>query len=263
MTDWLYDLPVVWMALAVFAATFLVAAAVYAGVMALAAFAWARAFRSVSPNMPPLLGIIFGLFVAFTAAQVWNEVDRANAAVEREASALSAVLFLASSFPGEPEARMRRLMHGYIEAAVAEEWPEMARGSGQLRIMPPALAEALQLAVALAPETRGQEVAQREIATALENVLDARWQRINVSRSRVNLLKWACICVQALCVLIAIAMVHGRNRRAAGFAMVLFAAGVAASVVLILSHDRPFIGEISVGPDALLQVMPEIEARQQ
>jgi hypothetical protein len=27
--------------------------------------------------------------------------------------------------------------------------------------------------------------------------------------------------------------------------------------LLIASHDRPFMGEISVGPDPLLQVMPE------
>jgi hypothetical protein len=45
--------------------------------------------------------------------------------------------------------------------------------------------------------------------------------------------------------------------------MGIFATGVAASVLLIASHDRPFIGELSVGPDPLLQVMPEGEASQQ
>jgi uncharacterized protein YqgC (DUF456 family) len=30
--------------------------------------------------MLPPLGIIFGLFVAFTAAQVWNDNERANTA---------------------------------------------------------------------------------------------------------------------------------------------------------------------------------------
>ena len=39
--------------------------------------------------------------------------------------------------------------------------------------------------------------------------------------------------------------------------MGLFATGVAVSVLLIASHDRPFTGEISVGPDTLLQVLPE------
>jgi hypothetical protein len=34
----------------------------------------------------------------------------------------------------------------------------------------------------------------------------------------------------------------------------------AASVVLILSYDRPFIGQLSIGPDSLLRVMPEAAA---
>src|SRR5262249_35253778 len=55
-----------------------------------------------------------------------------------------------------------------------------------------------------------------------------------------------------------IAMVHSDNRLASIIAMGIFATGVAASVLLILAHDRPFTGEISIRPDALLQVMPEI-----
>jgi hypothetical protein len=54
----------------------------------------------------------------------------------------------------------------------------------------------------------------------------------------------------------AIAMVHSDNRLAAGLAMGLFATGVAASVMLIAAHDRPFVGELAIGPEPLLQVMP-------
>jgi hypothetical protein len=45
----------------------------------------------------------------FTAAQVWNDNERANAAVDREASALRAVVLLAAAFPGESESRLRAL----------------------------------------------------------------------------------------------------------------------------------------------------------
>jgi hypothetical protein len=31
-------------------------------------------------------------------------------------------------------------------------------------------------------------------------------------------------------------------------------------VLLIASHDRPFIGQMSVGPDPLLQVIPDAGA---
>ena len=68
--------------------------------------------------------------------------------------------------------------------------------------------------------------------------------------------------VQAICMLVAIAMVHSDNRRTVAIAMGLFATGVAVSALLIIAHDRPFTGEISVGPDPLLQVLPEIAASQ-
>jgi hypothetical protein len=262
MSDWLHNLPILWMALVVFGFTYLVAAAIYAIVMILAVAERARSFKAISAGMLSPLGIIFGLFVAFTAAQVWNDNERANTAVGREAGALRAVVILVASFPGEPEARMRTLIHRYIEEVATQEWPTLARHTATLRITPLALAEALHLTLALTPESEGQKTAQREIATALERALDARRQRIIVSQSQVNLVKWLCLLVQAACALLAIALVHSDNRLASTITMGVFATGVAASIWLILSHDRPFTGEVSVRPDLLLQVMPEAQASQ-
>jgi hypothetical protein len=260
MNDWLHNLPLIWMALVVFGAVYLVTAVVYAVVIGLATGDRARAFKAVSPGMLPPLGILFALFIAFTASQVWNDTDRANTAVMREASTLRAVVILAANFPGEPEAQMRRLIQRHIEEAATQEWPKMAQHTATLTIIPHPLAEAVQLALGLTPSNRGQEIAQRGIATALENALDARRQRIIISLSQVNLTKWACLLVQAICMLAAIAMVHCDNRGAAAITMGLFASGVAVSVLLILAHDRPFTGTISVSPAPLLQVLPESAA---
>jgi hypothetical protein len=257
MNDWLHNLPLPWMALVVFGAIYLITAVIYAVVIGLATGGWARAFKAVSPGMLPPLGILFALFIAFTASQVWNDTDRANTAVTREASALRAVVILATSFPGEPEAQMRRLIHLHIEEAAGQEWPKMAQHRATLRIIPGPLAEATRLALALTPNNRGQEIAQRGITIALEDALDARRQRIIVSRSQVNLTKWSCLLVQAIAMLAAIAMVHSDNRGAAAITLGLFASGVAVSVLLILAHDRPFTGAISVSPAPLLQVLPE------
>jgi len=134
----------------------------------------------------------------------------------------------------------------------------MAHRTATLRAIPGVLAEAMQTTLALMPSSEGQKTAQREIATALETALDARRQRIIISQSQVNLLKWSILFMQAVCALVAIAMVHSDNRLASIIALGIFATGVAASMLLILAHDRPFTGEISIRPDALLQVMPEI-----
>jgi hypothetical protein len=121
MTDWLLNLPVGWMALMIFVVTYLVAGGIYWLVMALAVGERAGAFKAVSPGMVGLLGVIFGLLVAFIAAQVWSDFERANAAVNREASALRAVVLLAASFPGESETHLRALVRRHIEDAVTQE----------------------------------------------------------------------------------------------------------------------------------------------
>ena len=260
MDSWLHTLPLVWMTVLVFGATYLVSFLLHRFVAMLSAGSAARSFKALSPGMLPPLGIIFGLFVAFTAAQVWNDNDRAHAAVNREASALRSVVLLASSFPGEPEERLRTLVHRHIEQTVSEEWPRMAGSAATLSIIPRELSEALRTTLALTPASPGQEIAQREIARSLEDALEARRQRVLVSHAEVNGTKWACLILQAVCALLAIAIVHGENRLASAIALGTFATGVAASVLLILAHDRPFTGDIAVSAEPLLQVMPEVKA---
>ena len=263
MSDWLHNLPIVWMALVVFGLTALVTAAIYLVVTVLSVGERARSFKAVSPGMLPPLGVLFALFVAFAASQVWSDNDKANSAVDHEASALRSVVILAAVFPGEPETRLRSLIRSYVGDAVAQEWPMMARGTATLHVIPYSLAEALQLTLALTPSSQGQQTAQREITTALENALDARRQRIVISESEVNWVKWLCLGLLAACSLIAIAMVHSDNRLTSAITMALFGIGVAASLLLIVAYDRPFTGELSVGPKSLLQVMPELEPSQQ
>jgi len=260
MSDWLHNLPVPWMALVVFGFTYLLAAAVYAAIATLAVGERAKSFKAISPGMLPVLGIIFGLFIAFTAAQVWSDSDRASAAVSREASALRSAVVFARSFGGEPETRLRSLIRAYIEETAAVEWPLMARQTASLKTTPRPLAEALQLVLSLTTAAPGQQTAQREITSAIETALDARRQRIIISRSEVNFVKWSCLYLQAVCALLAIALVHCDDRLASAVAMGLFATGVAASVLLIAAHDRPFTGQISVTPESLLQIMPDAPA---
>src|SRR5262249_18458891 len=79
-----------------------------------------------------ILGVLFGLFVAFTAAQVWTDNEKARAEIDREASALRNVVILASAFPKESEVQLRELMRRYIADAANQEWPMMAQGKANL-----------------------------------------------------------------------------------------------------------------------------------
>ena len=126
MGDWFLNLPILWMALATFAAAYLIAGCVYLVVVRLAVGDRARAFKAFSPGMLPPLGIIFGLLVGFFAVQIWNDFDKAKVAVATEASALRAVVLLAETLPDDQRRQLRALINRHIEEAVNREWPSMA-----------------------------------------------------------------------------------------------------------------------------------------
>ena len=92
--------------------------------------------------------------------------------------------------------------------------PHMAHRAITLTKAPSALSEALQFTLSLQPSGAGQQIAQREITSALQNAMDARRQRLLLSQSQVTGIKWFCLYLQAVCALIAIALVHSDNRLA-------------------------------------------------
>ena len=151
MTDWLLNLPVTVMAIVLLAAIYLGTWVIYTVVNRLAVGPRAHAFKSISAGMLSPLAVIFALLVGFFGAQVWNDADRANQAVNREASALRAVVLLGTALPPEVDAQVRNLVRLYIEDAVGGEWPAMAGRGATLKLAPPHLVQVLQLAFA-APE---------------------------------------------------------------------------------------------------------------
>jgi len=133
----------------------------------------------------------------------------------------------------------------------------MAHRTASFNVTPRPIQEALQLVLSPTAVNSGQQAAQHEITTALEAALDARRQRIIVSRAEVNAVKWSCLYLQIICALLAIALVHCDDRLSSLLAMGLFATGVSASVLLIAAHDRPFVGQIAVTPKPLLQIVSD------
>ena len=253
---WLHDLDVVWIALIVIAAVALLVAAVWFVATRLATGERGVAMQSVSPGLLPPLGIVFALIVGFLAAGVWGDSDKAKDAVSTEASALRSVVLLSDQLPPGTGVQLRALVRRQIDEAVHQEWPAMARQHASLAAIPVPLAQALDVTVAFKPSGPGQVDAQRELVAALEKALDARRERIIVSGSRVNAVKWTGMLALAVVMLVAIASVHSANRRTAALAISLFGAALAVVIVMLLAQDRPFSGQLGQKPDLLEQVVP-------
>ena len=148
------------------------------------------ALKAVSPVTLTPLAVVFGLLMAFLAADVWPNFDRARTFVGQEATQLSEVLVFADALRPEIRLLVRREIRDHVRNTVEREWPAMASGRATLRELPPPLVAALGSILAMNPEHAGQRLAQQHAVGAIEKALEARRQRILLSRMSVGGVKW-------------------------------------------------------------------------
>lgn len=213
------------------------------------------------PLKDALVGVANGMFaltVAFSAAGIYNDTLQARAAVQREAHALQNVLALADGLPTEVGTVVRNDIREYVRLAVEVDWPAMA---GTPEIDDPRFNSSDRLLVNLINEIAVEQAkpgARPVIGTLLNQVFEvrtARLARITLSRSGISNAQWVTLSIMALCGLISIALVHNHTRNAQFIAMNFYALIASAAFFLLLAHDRPFTGDVSISPAPLQRLV--------
>jgi hypothetical protein len=217
---------------------------------------WAKQVASMAGVVPPfinVLGVLFGLTLAFLANDTWNAHDRALAAVDQEADALRAISILASHLPTADAARVSAATGAYAKAAVAE-WPLLSRRSSS----PEATAGVDQLLGVLSEprivDESGPAVSGQEIALAIA-VRDGRETRLALSQTHVNPLKWVGMAFLGFLTMASVAVVHIGAPRAMRLAVAIFAFAAAPTAVIVLVHGNPFQAPAAVSPAPLAAIL--------
>lgn len=214
---------------------------------------WIQSWQGVAPPFINIIGVLFGLTLAFIANDTWNAHERATNAVFREADSLRSLAVLSERLDAPQRVKLRLALNQVAQSS-AEEWPLLAqRQSSQTATD---AADALLLLIA------GQDIAQvagiNTQALMLKKASDLRDDRdlrIGLSRMHVNPLKWLGMAFLGLCTLLSIAVVHLTNPRAAQVAIVLFALAAAPTAAIVLIQGNPFQQPSSVTPQPILAAM--------
>ena len=155
-----------------------IAALVFALGSALSSTRLAKHLEFVSPPLVTPLGVILGLLLAFLASRVWTNVDRANAFVAQEASAIRELVRVAEDLPPAVGVKIRSGVGTYLQWVLSEDWPTMMSGHGVLRISVPGLRETNAALAAFDTPESGLRLMQQKAATAVDKVREARRGRI-------------------------------------------------------------------------------------
>jgi hypothetical protein len=198
-----------------------------------------RSFRGIAPNYLSVIGVLFALNLVFLANDTWHAHDRALDAVVQEAGALHSIMALSRPLPEPTRIKVETAVRGYAGLTATAEWPLLAhRGSSQ------AASDQLDTLLALlASDEVGQVLSPGVHALILRQAIavrNTRGERLALSQTHVNPLKWLGMAFLGFVMMIAIVMVHVDQARAEALAILLFAIAAAPTAAIILVQGNPF-----------------------
>lgn len=214
---------------------------------------WRKSLHGVAPPFINIVGVLFGLTLAFLANDTWVAHDRAVKAVYKEADSLHAIMTLSKELADPLRSELQQAVTAYADANVAE-WPELANR----RINPDVSARADALFGLLASSqvraTTGDNV-QELMLRKMSDLSDERDQRIALSQTHVNPLKWFGMGFLGLLTLISVAIVHLDRPKAAFAAMLIFALAAAPTAAIVLIQGNPFQPPSNVTPEPIMHAV--------
>ena len=219
---------------------------------------WIVSLRGVAPPFINIVGVLFALTLAFLANDTWIAHDRAVKAVYKEADSLHAIATLSNKLPKPLKIELQQAVIAYAQANVAE-WPDLAdrKINPEVSERADTLFSLLASAhMALAAGDNVQEVMLRKMS----EISDERDQRIALSQTHVNPLKWLGMGFLGLLTLISVAIVHLERPRAAFAAMLIFAFAAAPTAAIVLVQGNPFQPPSNVTPEPIVKVIQAISA---
>lgn len=220
---------------------------------------WVQSLQGVAPPFINIIGVLFGLTLAFLANDTWSAHDRALKAVYVEADALLGIATLSSRLPPPLKAEVGQALQAYARASI-DEWPLLARRAQSPQVMARADALLQGLADPALAQAAGDNVQALMLRKAIE-MRDERDQRIALSQTHVNPLKWLGMGFLGLLTLLSVAVVHVDKPRAALVSIVLFALAAAPTAAIVLIQGNPFQAPTGITPAPIEAALSKLQAQ--
>jgi hypothetical protein len=205
-------------------------------------------------------GVMYAVILAFVVIAVWENYDNAKDVADAEANALAVLYRIAAGFPDPHRAAAQAAAVAYAEAVVGEEWPAMAAGTAP---GPRTTAALNHLYAVYGQPALVAAVNQAQYAASLDLLKDVtanRRKRILQSEGALPPIIWVAL-VGGGALLVGFAYLFGVERpRSQGAILGALAVTVALLLFVVWALDRPFGGELRVGPEGMELSLQQVKA---
>jgi len=191
--------------------------------------------------------VFYGLAVALIAVSVSQTYSDVSKIVSAEATALAALYRDVSGYPDPIRAGLQTGLRDYTDQIIHGAWPLMARGK-----VPSAGVDCMNrfqvMLIAFEPATEGQKLLHGETLRAYNQMIQARRLRVDAVNTGLPPVMWAVIVAGAFIGLSASFFFKVEDSRLQGILALLLATFIGLVIFMIFALDRPFRGDLAVGP---------------
>lgn len=201
-----------------------------------------------------VLGVVYAVLLGFAVIVVWEKFHDAQSAVAEEAGITAALFRLSNGLDGPSGAALRAGLQTYLHDVIEGDWPAMAGGHAS-----PAATRALsglyEAVLTDHPADARGAAALSAVFSELDQLGQARRTRIALAGGVVPSVLWIVLFLGAV-VTVGFTFFFGTLNLEAQVLMTgLLAMSVFMGLLVILSVNRPFTGDISVNAKPLEAVL--------
>jgi hypothetical protein len=193
--------------------------------------------------------LIYSLIAALTMIGVWQKHTQVSDIVSAEATAIAGLWHDLGAYPQPLRDDMRATLRTYTDQVIKRAWPMQEQGKvpregvdlmyrlqGQLFPFEPT-SEALRLSHA-------------ETLRAFNNLVQFRRQRLDSVQTKLPGVIWLVLIPGAIVCILLCALFPVESGRFQTVLMICVAGSISMVLFVIIALDRPFQGEMAIGPES-------------
>jgi hypothetical protein len=185
------------------------------------------------------VSLLFGLFAAFLANDIWVRNQIAQQAVIEEGDAIRNLARLSEGQSEQSRLELRRALVDYAEVVVNKDWPLMEQGKRSLEV----LARVRTLSNLLVSGSVGRDagdVVQTKMLDAFLHLREKRQVRVILAENRKFTIKWHAMVMFAILTQLAIAIAHIDRPKSMLLAQLVFGVAMSTCLAILILNEFPF-----------------------
>jgi hypothetical protein len=204
-----------------------------------------------------VVGVFYGVLLAFVVVSVWEQYQGTETAVRNEAKAIVDLYHVTAALPFEASTEIRPRLFTYTDHVRKYEWRTMSRGRPSEDAAKD-LADLSSAIFQLEPQGNRQLMLYQAALRLLGVITDNRNERLDSADGSMSGLLWFVLIVGAGVTLGYPAFFGASNLEAQTLMTAALAALVALSLLLAVTFDYPFTGSIRISPQPFDQALAEM-----